>query len=108
MIDRLQNVKEKVFLFVLFMVLKGGSIFAQSEENAYETINNKLSNAGTNVLDIITWVIGAGLAIGLANAIFKVANKKHESWDNVIGWGAGLVIFIIGMQIVKALFFDGS
>lgn len=73
--------------------------------STFEDITDTVVSQGEAILKLIQWIIGVGLAIGLANAIFKVANKKHESYDNVIGWGAGLVLFIVGMMILNEVVF---
>jgi len=72
-------------------------------EITYSDLETETSTAVKTGVHIVESIIGLVLAIGLMNAIYQTASGKHESREKIIGWGIGVLIYIIGIIIINKI-----
>lgn len=69
----------------------------------YTDVESAVSDATKHGVIIVESIIGLVLAIGLINAIYQTTSGKHESRDKIVGWGVGVILYIVGIIIINKI-----
>lgn len=73
-----------------------------------DTIETALRTGATRAINIISVMVGLIAIIMLAWNYFKRSKGDGQSNDALASWGWGLIIVIIGLQVVKLVFLTGK
>lgn len=77
---------------------------ASGQEDLLSKISQELSTLGSTIISIVQvgiGIVGAGLMIW---AYVKRGKGEGQSNEALIGWFVGLVVALLGLQLIKQLF----
>jgi hypothetical protein len=95
---------KKVYRIISATILMIPSyVFGQESKLSYSDLEGEVSKATKSGVTIVESIIGVILAIGLINAIYQSASGKHESREKIVGWGVGVLLYIIGIIIINKI-----
>ncbi len=87
-----------------------GILFLANVQGAYaqiekiDNITTQLKSGSLKVINVISVMIGLIAVIMLAWNYYKRSKGDGQSNDALAAWGWGLLIAIIGLQVVKVVF----
>lgn len=73
-----------------------------------DQIESTLRTGAKSAINIISVMVGLIAVIMLAWNYFKRSKGDGQSNDALASWGWGLIIVIIGLQVIKLVFLSGN
>ncbi len=81
---------------------------AQVDINSINTMTSQVKQGANLAVNLVSVIIGLVAVIMLAWNYFKRAKGDGQSNDALASWGWGLIIVIIGLQVVKIVFINAG
>ena len=96
------NIARKAALCLASAAAFCTSAFAQFD--ASSKLTNTVKTASTQAINLVSVLVGLIAVIMLAWNYFKRSKGDGQSNDALASWGWGLIIVIIGLQVVRVVF----
>lgn len=91
--------KRASFLGLAFAGIKS---FGQNIKNLdMKDLSENIKESGSSIMDIIETITIIGLAIALMVVVYMVATKNQHSREWVIGFVAGVIIYLVFFQLLS-------
>ena len=81
---------------------------AEGNFSQLKTIEDTLQSGAKTAINISSVMVGLIAVIMLAWNYFKRSKGDGQSNDALASWGWGLILVIIGLQVVKLVFLNGN
>lgn len=99
------NIARKAALCLASAAAFCTSAFAQFDASSKLTqMTNTVKTASTQAINLVSVLVGLIAVIMLAWNYFKRSKGDGQSNDALASWGWGLIIVIIGLQVVRVVF----
>jgi hypothetical protein len=82
-------------------VMLSNYVKGEIEDFKMGDLEDTVQETTTSIIDIVGYIIGGVLAIGLIVVVYMVATSHPKARDYIIGWFIALVVYIIAWQILK-------
>jgi hypothetical protein len=102
------NLKSKWLMMILatFMVVNITNFYAAIQVQAqvdldYSSLEDETKDVSDTIINVVQYLIGGVLAIGLIVVVYKVSTSDPRSREWVVGWFLATLIYVVAMKLIN-------
>lgn len=100
------NSRARALMVAVFVFVFNSLLAQKNVGDAFQTANEQLKSTVNGALITFQYICGLGALIGGCMLFYKYVNGDQDASKKTGQWTAGLVIFVVVLQVVKVFFFQ--
>lgn len=100
------NSRARALMVAVFVFVYNNLLAQKNVGDAFQTANEQLKSTVNGALVTFQYICGLGALVGGCMLFYKYVNGDQDASKKTGQWVAGLVVFVVILQMVKVFFFQ--